>query len=672
MNPTRGHRPARACILGGLILVWAGLAAPLRAGPAIEPAAPPRRDLTELSLDELAALEITTVARTAEMRSRTAAAVFVITQQDIRRSGATTLAEALRLAPGVQISRINSNQWAIGMRGFASRLSRSVLVLIDGRSVYTPLFAGTYWEVQDVLLEDIDRIEVIRGPGGTLWGANAVNGVINIITRSAKDTRGTFLEAGAGNEERGFAGARWGGALGAHADVRVYGKYAGRDGGFRSDGPPFDDWRIGQGGFRLDGEHGPSTYTVQGDAYDGHAGQRTSVASYTAPFTRTVDDDADVSGGNLRAHWRRHLGPRSDLAAQAYYDRTRRAEPGFEETRNTVDLDLQYSRQEGRHALLAGGGYRFSRGLAEGVPTIVFTPAARTEDIFSAFVQDRFAVSPDRLLVTLGAKVERNDYSGLELQPSARVWFGLRPHQSVWGAVSRAVRTPSRVERDLDLTVAGDPARPLFTRLVRSDAFLSERAIVYEAGYRGQRGERFLFDAAVFQNEYANLLSVEPGGAPFVETDARGTRTIVPFLFGNGIRGRVRGLELAADVRVTTAWRVHASYSFLDMDLHAEPDSLDTTTAASTEGSSPRHRGLVRSSLTFGTVELDAIWRRVSSLPAQGTPVYSSLNARAAWRPWGPLEVAIVGRDLLQDHHAEFGGGTEVERSVYGEVAWRF
>jgi iron complex outermembrane receptor protein len=309
--------------------------------------------------------------------------------------------------------------------------------------------------------------------------------------------------------------------------------------------------------------------------------------------------------------------------------------------------------------------------VAEGVPTIVFTPAARTDDLFSAFVQDRIELSPDRLLVTLGAKVERNDYSGLELQPSARVWFGLRPHQSVWAAVSRAVRTPSRVERDLDLTVSLDPARPVFTRVPSGSDFMSERAIVYEAGYRAQRGERFLFDAAFFWNEYKNLLSLEPG-APFVETDAIGTRTVVPVLFGNGIRGRVRGLELAADLRITDAWRVHGSYSFLNMDLEARPDSLDRTTAAATEGASPRHRGLVRSSFTLGDVQLDAIWRRISALPAQGVPAYSSLNARAGWRPWAPLELAIVGRDLLQSHHAEFGGGVEVERSVYGELAWRF
>jgi iron complex outermembrane receptor protein len=671
MKPSRRDRPGRAFVLGALILGGLAGADAARADGAADPEPPPRRDLTELSLAELAGLEVTTVTRSPELRSRTPAAAFVITQQDIRRSGATTLAEALRLAPGIHISRINANQWAIGMRGFASRLSRAVLVLIDGRSVYTPLFAGTYWEVQDVLLEDIDRIEVIRGPGGTLWGANAVNGVINIITRSARDTHGTFLEGGAGNEERGFAGARWGGALGAHTDVRVYAKYADRDAARRTDGPPFDDWRMAQGGFRLDGERGPSTFTLQGDLYGGHAGQRTTLGSYTPPFSRTVDEDADLGGGNLRAHWRRALRAGSDFSVQAYYDHTRRDEPGLDETRHTGEIDLQYSRQEGRHALLSGLGYRLSRGMTGGVPTIAFRPASRTDDIFSAFVQDRIELAADRISLTVGAKVERNDYSGFEVQPSARVWFGLRPQQSVWAAVSRAVRTPSRVDRDLDLTVALDASRPLFTRLLGNPEFLSERAIVYEAGYRAQRAERFLFEVALFYNDYTNLLSLEPG-RPFAETDEIGTRTVVPLLIGNGIRGHVAGAELAADVRVTDAWRLHGSYSLLRMSLGARPDSLDTTTAAATEGATPRHRGVVRSSLTFGTVQLDAIWRRLSALPAQNVRAYSSLNARVAWRPWAPLEVAVVGRDLLRSHQAEFGGGTEVERSVYGELAWRF
>ena len=496
------------------------------------------------------------------MRSHTPAAVFVITQQDIRRSGATTLAEALRLAPGVQISRINSNQWAIGARGFASRLSRSVLVLIDGRSVYTPLFAGTYWEVQDVLLEDIDRIEVIRGPGGTLWGANAVNGVINIITKTAGIPAAPSSRPAAGTRSAGSAGARWGGALGAHTDVRVYAKYFDRDGGRRTDGPPFDDWRMAQGGFRLDGERGPSTFTLQGDIYDGHAGQRATLGFYTPPFSRTVDEDADLGGGNLRAHWRRALRAGSDFSVLAYYDRTRRDEPGLDETRNTADLDLQYSRQEGRHALLSGVGYRFSRGMTGGVPTIVFHPPVRTDDIFSAFVQDRIELAADRLSLTVGAKLERNDYSGLELQPSARLWFGLRPHQSVWAAVSRAVRTPSRVDRDLDLTVALDASRPLFTRVLGSPDFHSERAIVYEAGYRAQRAERFLFEAALFYNDYTNLLSVGAGPAlrgDRRKRDAGGRAPPHRQRHLRSRRGGGAGRRRARDRRLAPAWLVLAA-----------------------------------------------------------------------------------------------------------------
>jgi iron complex outermembrane receptor protein len=644
----------------------AAQAAPGHADPA-----GPRRDLTELSLADLAAIEVTTVSRAPEARSDIAAAVFVITQQDIRRSGATTLAEALRLAPGLQIARIDASQPAVGMRGFASRLSRSVLVLIDGRSVYTPLFAGTYWDVQDVLLEDIDRIEVIRGPGGTLWGANAANGVINIITRSARDTHGTFVEAGAGTEERGFGAVRWGGALGPHADVRVYAKYADRDAAFHRDGADFDAWRLGQGGFRLDAERGPSAFTLQGDVYAGAIGERATFAAYTPPFSRTVSEDASVGGGNLRGGWQRALGAQAGVAVHAYYDHTRREEPTFEETRDTADLDLQYHRRAGRHQLLTGFGYRLSHGDTGGVPTVVFRPAARTDNIWSAFVQDRIEVAPDRLLLTLGLKAERNDYSGVELQPAARLVWHPRERHSLWAAVSRAVRTPSRVERDLDLTASLDPARPVFVRVEGNPEFSSERAIVYEAGYRARRGDRLLFEAAAFHNDYASLLSVEPG-APFVETGDGLPRSVLPLRLANGLRGTVSGAEIAADVRVTGPWRLHGSYSFLSMDLRSSPDSADTTTAETTEGSSPRHRVVVRTSYTVGRVQLDAAWRYVSALPAQDVGSYTSLNARAAWLLGSVLEVAIVGRDLLRPHHAEFGGGVEVQRSVYGELACRF
>lgn len=658
-----------------LVLLAALLSGEARGAILLDPsaaaAAPPRPGLTELTLDELAAIEVTTVARTPETRSRAAAAVFVITQQDIRRSGATTLAEALRLAPGVQVSRVNSNQWAIGIRGFASRLARSVLVLVDGRSVYTPLFAGTYWEVQDVLLEDVERIEVIRGPGGTLWGANAANGVINIVTRSAKDTHGTFVDGGAGNEERGFGGARWGGGLGPHTDVRVYGKYFDRDASFHPDGSAPDRWHMAQGGFRVDGEQGLSAFTLQGDLYSGRAGERVNIAAYDPPFSRSADGDADLGGGNLRARWQRTLDKGSELSAQAYYDHTHRAEPSFREDRDTGDVDLQYRRPEGRHQLLAGLGTRFSRGASGGVPTVIFRPATQTDDIFSAFAQDHFDISPDRVALTVGVKVERNNYSGFEVQPTGRLLWMPRPHQSVWVAVSRAVRTPSRVDRDVDLTVSVDPVRPVFTRVLGNPAFRSERAVVYEAGYRAQIGERVLFDVAAFHNDYKNLLSLEPEDF-FSEGGPRDARLIVPLLIGNGVRGHVDGGEAAVDLRVSDAFAIHGSYSLLDIDLRAAAGSLDRTTAASTEGSAPHHRVVLRSSLTLGSVQLDAAWRYVSALPAQSVRAYSTADARAAWRPWAPLEIAIVGRDLLQRHHAEFGGGAEIERSVFGELAWRF
>jgi len=643
------------------LLVCLSVARTAAADPA---AAPPRRDLTELSLAELAALEVTTVGRTPETRAHTPAAVFVITQQDIRRSGATTLAEALRLAPGVQVSRIGASQWAIGLRGFASRLARSMLVLIDGRSVYTPLFAGTYWEVQDVLLEDVDRIEVIRGPGGTLWGANAVNGVINVITRSARDTHGTYLEGGGGNEERGFGAARWGGALGPHADLRVYAKYFDRGPSFHPDGDDFDAWHVAQGGFRIDGGSGPRAFTLQGDLYAGRAGERASFAAYEPPFARTVDGQAHLGGGNLRGQWQRTLAEGSDFGVQAYYDHTHRAEPTFTEDRDTGDVDAQYRLTLGAHQLLSGLGVRLSRGVTTGVPTVAFHPPIRTDELFSGFVQDRIDLVPDRFTLTLGTKVERNNYSGFELQPGARALWMPRPHQSVWAAVSRAVRTPSRVERDLDVTFSLDPTRPLFGRLVGDQGFIPERVLAYEAGYRLQLRERAFVDLALFHNEYTRLLSLEPGAAS-VEAGPTGPRTVVPFVLANGIRGQAEGAELAADLRVSRAWRLHGAYSFLNVDLRPTGGSRDTTTEASTEGSSPRHRILLRSSLTVGTVQLDAAFRRVSALPAQDVPAYSSLNARAAWRAWTALEIALVGQDLLRALGREFGGCLEIERSGY-------
>jgi iron complex outermembrane receptor protein len=652
----------RASLLALGLGASAAVASPPEAGP-------PERDLTELSLDELSELEVTTVARRPESRLRTPAAVHVITGEEIRRSGATRLVEVLRLAPGVQVSQTTANQWAFGIRGFPSVLSRAVLVMIDGRVVYTPLFAGTYWDVQDVLLEDVERIEIVRGPGGTLWGANAVNGIVNIVTKSARDTTGRYAGLSVGTEDRAIAEARVGGRLGARAHGRVYAKYADRDAAFHPDGADFDDWRMGQAGFRTDFEAGTGTATLQGDVYLGRAGRRTSFASYDAPFSRTVDDDAELSGGNVRAQWQRPLGA-GDVLVEGYYDRTQRVEANFDEDRDTLDVEVQYHRGLPRQELLAGAGYRWSRGRTGGVETVVFRPRDRSDDLFEAFVQDEIHLVPDRFVLTAGVKVEQNDYSGFEVQPSGRLLWEPRPDQVLWAAVTRAVRTPSRLERDLELTAATAPDQPVFARLSGSPAFDSESVVAYELGYRLKASEHVLVDVTGFHNVYDGLLSLEPG-APFGESDARGRRTIVPLVFGNGVEGEASGVELSLDARPTTWWSLRASYSFLDVDLRAGPDSADTLQTA-TAGASPRHQVIGRTSFTRASVTLDAVLRYVSRLPAQQVPGYAELSARAAWRPRPALEVAAVGRNLLHDHHAEFEGGVEIERGVRLEVLWRF
>ena len=320
----------------------------------------PTQDLTALSVEELAKLRVTVVAKVPQSKAETPAAIDVVTGDEIRRAGVTSFAEALRLAPGAQVARANSNRWAVGIRGFASTLSRSVLVMIDGRSVYTPLFAGTYWETQDTLLADVDRIEVVRGPGGTLWGANAVNGVVSLITKSARESQGFYAEAGGGTEELGFGGARYGGRLGDSAAYRVYAKYFERGPAYHPDGRDFDAWHVGQGGFRVDWDtSGRDSVTVQGDLFSGRLGQRRVVAQFSPPFSETVEQDADVSGGNLLGRWRRSLGRDSVLAAQAYYDRTYRAEAYLTEARDTFDLDLQHNFSPLRgHELVWGLGFR--------------------------------------------------------------------------------------------------------------------------------------------------------------------------------------------------------------------------------------------------------------------------------------------------------------------------
>jgi len=381
-----------------------------------------------------------------------------------------------------------------------------------------------------------------------------------------------------------------------------------------------------------------------------------------------VHEDAPLSGGNLRTRWSRTLSGGSEIAVQAYYDRTHRREATFEETRDTADVDAQYRFTAGtRHDFVVGAEYRASRGRSMGIETLTLLPPNKTDRLLGAFVQDDIDLVTDRLRATFGTKVEDNDYTGAEFQPSARLVFTPNGRHSLWAAVTRAVRTPSRIERDLALAVAFPGSAPVFARLTGSADFNTEREYAYEAGYRLQASERATIDTAFFYNRYPNLTSLEPGAA-FTEPG----RQILPFTFANGVRGNVAGAEISSDVRVSKSWRVRVNYSYLDMDLTTAPESKDTT-SASAEGASPRHRVFVWSSLALpGGVDLDVRLRHASRLPSQKVEGWTTADVRVAWHPFPRLELAGVGQDLLSPHHAEFGGGSEVQRSLYAEALWRF
>jgi len=638
----------------------------------------PGESLKRLSLEDLGRIEVTTASKVPVKATRTPAAIYVITQEDIRRSGATSIPEALRLAPGVEVARVDSNTWSLGVRGFESTLSRSVLVLIDGRSVYTPLFAGVYWQVQDTLLEDIERIEVIRGPGGTIWGANAVNGVINIITKRAQETHGTLVSTGGGNLDQGFVNFRYGTGNDKGLNYRIYGKAFTRGPEFHPDQKQFDDWRMGQTGFRTDWDvHNRDRLTLQGDVYSGDAGQRVGITSYSPPFMTNVEQNAELSGGNLLGRWERELGSGSNVQLQTYYDRTNRKQANFAESRDTFDIDfIHHLTLPGRQDFLWGLGARLSSGnVSDVVNTVVFTPNHYTDKLYNAFIQDEIPIVGNQLSLTVGSKFLHNNYSGFEIQPTARLLWTPSSRQTVWGAVTRAVRTPSRVEEDLQLTALLASTPLTFLRVVGDRKFSSESLIGYEAGYRSLMGPKFYVDIAAFYNNYDNLLSIEPG-APFSETSPPPPHAVVPFFFRNGLLGNTAGFEIAPDWTPTRTWRLRGSYSYLHMDLSKEASSLDASTANSTQGSSPHHQIAIQSSLDLPRkLEFDQTFRYVSSLPAQLVRAYTTADVRFSWHATRSLDVSVVGQNLFQPHHAESGGDpgplVGIERSAYIKLTWQ-
>lgn len=636
----------------------------------------------DLPLQDLLSMEVTTVSKKEQSISETAAAVFVITQEDIRRSGVTSIPELLRAVPGFQVAQVDANTWAISSRGFNNIFANKLLVLIDGRTVYTPSFSGVYWDIQDTLLEDVERIEVIRGPGATLWGANAVNGIVNIITKDAADTHAGLATLGAGSEDRGILALRYGGPLGERTNGRIYAKYLDRGGvsDWATGDNVGDDWQATRAGFRVDGElHPQRRWTLQGDIYQQDHDQTSNLWQTAPPFLVTADDSAESSGWNLLARWEEGFSDTASASLQIYFDHTERDEIILEQRYDTLDIDFQHRFAPAASTEIVWGlGYRHIEDKFENTFNVTLTPDAEDRELWSAFMQAEFSFLEDQVRLTLGSKFEDNDYTGIEYQPSIRLLWAPNEQHSVWGAVSRAVRTPSRVEDSgavvTAVTPIGFPPGFAVVTTSRSNRFESEKLIAYELGYRITNSRDLSFDAAAFFNRYDELRSIE-------------FTSPTTIAFDNKANADSYGLELAVDWRPQDWWRLQTTYTWLKLDLGLDSDSSDTITTTLAEGANPEHQWSLRSSMNLARDwEFDLWAYYVDRVPVASAlalsqnievEAYVSLNARIAWRPRKNLELSLIGRNLLDPEHLEyvddfFSAPAEIERSIYGQLQMKF
>lgn len=700
---TRSTRCWTACLLAFALLP--ALASAEAAAPADTSESPTA--LAAMSLEDLMKVEVTSVSKKKEKRQEAAAAVFVLTQEDIRRSGAMNIPDALRLVPGISVGRIDSSQWGVASRGFNGAFANKLLVLIDGRSVYTPLDAGVFWDVQDVMLEDIERIEVVRGPGGAVWGANAVNGVINIITKKASDTQGGLLTGGAGTEEKGFGAIRYGGKAGENLYYRVYGKGFARDGGkLEGGGDGADDWALGRGGFRMDWDvDSEDKLSLHGAHYFGEVMHRDSVPSFQSPENSYRNVTTRVAGEYLVAQWDREISDDSGLTLRGYWDRAERDDPVSFDARNDIlDLDFQHRFKWGeRQDMIWGLGYRHGDATLRAGEIASMDHETNSDQLFSAFVQDEIMFCDDRLRLTLGSKFEHNDHTGFEVQPSVRFAWVPDDRQTWWASASRAIRIPSLIESGGRTNITA--VNGTVTRLYGNPDLDSEKLIAFETGYRVQLADRFAVDLAVFYNIYDDLVT-KVSRTSFTETSSSSTYAVSPETMVNTAEAETYGIEIGADWKPTSRWALRATYSYLNMNVRSHSTigtSQDTSTATPAPtpapdtgtppdqqqnpgqsggsgvgagGDSPQHQASLQSRLTLSKkIELDATLRYVGRLPNLGVPEYITADLRLGWHPIDDLEFAIVGQNLFDTYHSEFTGtflATEVERSVYGKITWTF
>jgi len=639
---------------------------------------PKNPDLSQASLEDLMNIEVTSVSRKEEKKSETGAAIFVITQEDIRRSGATNIPDLLRLAPGVDVARVDANRWAISIRGFNDLHADKVLVLIDGRSVYTPSFSGTFWDLVDVPLEDIERIEVIRGPGGTVWGANAVNGVINIITMSAVATQGGLISAGGGSQDHADALLQYGGQIGHNGDYRVFGKFFDIGNSVFPDGQQSaDGWLTGHAGFRSDWTLSQQdTLTVQGDFLRTNESQTiTTLFSNALPLTETFNDPIRATAANILARWNHTLSNGSEMSLQLYDDYSRRVEQGFLDAQNTVDLDFQHHIGWGpRNDVVWGLGSRVIASDYGNGYNFTIVPSHRLDLLLSAFLQDQVRLTHS-LSLTVGSKFEHNDFTGNEFEPSAQLVWTPTGKQTVWMSAARAIREPSPLDDGLEDDAASVPLGASFgiIRITGNPQMKAEELRDFEVGYRALVSKRVSLDVTSFVSLYPNLESFVAQTA-YLATQQGVPYVVLPEVFVNGDRAHTYGAEFSANWNVTDRWRISPGYTYFLMHLNGDSSGLITQ-----PGASPNHQFQVRSLLDLPHhLNWDNTLGYVGKLVVGNIPAYARLDSRVGWRLGEFVELSVVGQNLLTPRHAEFLDATYptdytlVERSVFGKVTWRF
>ncbi|MDX2027769.1 MAG: TonB-dependent receptor [Alphaproteobacteria bacterium] len=634
-------------------------------------------DRFTLSPEQLFNATVVSVSRTSERVMDAPAAISVLTGDDIRRAGATSVQEALRLVPGVQVAQVNANSWAVSVRGFNGALANKLLVRIDGRDVYDPLFSGVYWDIQDVMLDDIDRIEVVRGPGASLWGANAVNGVINIITKKARDTQGVLAAVTAGTKDRTIAEGRYGGSLGENGHYRVFSKYLNRsDLETVAGSSAHDGQQMGHAGFRADWDGTPQgDFTFQGEAYDNRTGDMRLLPTFTSPFSELSLEKIEARGAHMLGRWDKAMGEDSNASVQSYLDYTMRKQDILGDERITFDLDAQYELPAwGRNKIIFGAGYRYSHDTLTASPYVSFTDDGEDTHLFSSFIQNKITLAPKELFLTLGSKFQHNDFTGFEMQPNARLQWHPDDTQMIWGSIARAVRTPSRLEHDLTinqavLSVFGFPAE---LRLVPNTDFEAERVTAYEMGYRNQLTPELSVDLAGFYNDYTYLSTLN-----FLTPQLISPPFLFPITSTNGGRGNTQGIEASVDWRPLDNLQLAASYSLVQIHLIGPPSNVAINSTAAIEQSPSQQANFVSRWDITDRIALDSTLYYVGAVPGFKVPEYWRLDMRLGWQILDGLEFSLVGQNLLQGEHREFSsptdiGAVEIPRSIYGRFTWRY